>query len=100
MQLTYYFSGHTGITINPRYLFYSVSYFIGLTLFTFIVPAYYMLNEIFNRDRSNQNNYSSLTDDTYYKKNLPVLYFDKLVLCQEWRNRITDKKVSSKWYYA
>lgn len=98
MQLTYFISGHTGITINPHYLFYSISYFIGLTLFTFIVPAYYMLNEIFNRDRSNQNNYSSLTDDTYYKKSLPVLYFDKH--CQLMDSQLDNKRnVLRQWLH-
>lgn len=90
VQLTYYFRGHTGITIDPRYLFYSVFYFIGLTLFTFIVSSYYMLNEIFCRGRSNQNNYSSLTDDTYYKRNRPVLYFDKH--CQLMDSQQVDKR--------
>lgn len=98
MQLTYYISGHTGITIDPCYLFYSVSYFIGLTLFTFIVPAYFMLNEIFSRDRSNQNNYSSLTDDTYYKKSLPVLYFDKH--CQLTESQLDNKRnVLRQWLH-
>ena len=98
MQLTYYISGHTGITIDPRYLFYSVSYFIGLTLFTFIVPAYFMLNEIFSRDRSNRNNYSSLTDDTYYKKSLPVLYFDKH--CQLTESQLDNKRnVLRQWLH-
>ncbi len=98
MQLIYCFSGHTGITINPRYQFYSVSYFIGLILFTFIVPAYFMLNEIFCRGRSNRNNYSSLTDDTYYKKSIQVLYFDKH--CRLMDSQLDNKgNVLRQWLY-
>lgn len=38
MQLAYLFSGNVGITVNPKYLVINSSYFIGLTMFTLIIP--------------------------------------------------------------
>ena len=33
MQLVLVFSGNVGITVNPKYLFITSSYFMGLTIF-------------------------------------------------------------------
>ena len=61
MQLAYLFSGNVGITVNPKYLFINGSYFIGLTMFTLIVPLFLLMNKMNDKDTSDKDNYSSLT---------------------------------------
>lgn len=77
MQLAFLFSGNVGITVNPKYLFINGSYFIGLTMFTLIVPLFLLMNKMNDKDTSDKDNYSSLTDMDYYKKQMTPLYFDK-----------------------
>lgn len=72
MQLVLVFSGNIGITVNPKYLFITSSYFMGLTIFILIVPLFLLMNKMNDKDASDKDNYSSLTDMDYYKKKMTL----------------------------
>lgn len=77
MQFAYFFYGNIGLTLNPKYLFVNLSYFIGLSVITLILPIFLLMNSLFCKERSNIRNYSSLSDTRYYKKKMTRLYYDK-----------------------
>lgn len=45
---------------------------MGLTIFTLIVPLFLLMNKMNDKDASDKDNYSSLTDMDYYKKQMTL----------------------------